>query len=366
MTGDTLTRAALNRATLARQLLLRREKTSAADAVARLCGMQAQEAKPPFLGLWSRVDGFAVDDLHAALHDHSVVRGMLLRATLHLATAADYTAFRPVIQPVLTAASAGALRDRAKGLDPDKVLPAAVSYLEEAPRTFTEIRAHLSGLFPAVNERALGYTVRTHVPMVMVPTEDRWAFPSDARFTLASSWLDEPLAADTEPDTLVRRYLAAFGPATAADVQTWSGLKGIAAVLKRLDLVEFRSEAGKRLYDLPDAPRPDPETAVPARFLPEFDNLVLAHADRSRLVDDEFRGRLTTKNLRVRATFLVYGFVAGTWQYTVKRGAAAMQLSPFRPLPASAASALGEEGEQLLRFAEPGASTYDVEVLAPA
>lgn len=169
-------------------MLLSREPVPVAEAVGRLCGMQAQEPKPPFLGLWTRLEGFQAADLHSAFNDRSIVRATMMRATLHLMTAADYTAFRTTLQPMLD----GALRvlgDRAKGLDLQKVVPAARSLLQEAPLTFNEVRASLQEMFPDVNDRALGYAARLCVPLVMIPTQDRWGFPRTAQFTLADSWL---------------------------------------------------------------------------------------------------------------------------------------------------------------------------------
>jgi hypothetical protein len=202
--------------------------------------------------------------------------------------------------------------------------------------------------------------------MVMVPTGDRWAFPSVADFTLADTWLDEPIDQEAGPAALVRRYLAAFGPATAADVQTWSGLGGMKAVLEaiRPELHVVEDERGRELFDLPDAPRPAQDVPAPPRFLPEFDNLVLAHADRTRLLADEHRPAVVTKNLRVRATFLWDGEVRGTWTIERKKATATLHLAPFEPLPKPAAEALAEEGERLLRFVEDDAATFAVTIAA--
>ena len=367
MAAETLTREELNRATLARQMLLAREPVSPVEAVERLCGMQAQEARPPFVGLWTRLQGFGRPDLHDALHRHELVRAMMMRATLHLVSAGDYARLRAALQPVLTQAM-GVLGKRAKGLELEEVLPVARALVEEGPRTFAELRASLSERFPEVNERALGYAVRLHLPLVMVPTEDRWAYPSVARFTLAETWLDEPLSDEGGPEALVLRYLAAFGPATAADVQTWSGLRGIAGVLKGLRprLRVFADVRGRDLFDLPEVPRPGADVPAPPRFLPAFDNLVLSHADRTRVLADEHRGAVVTKNLRVRPTFLWEGFVRGTWDLERKKGAAALVVTPFEALPKRAARALEEEGEALLRFAEEDAAEVEVRLGAPA
>ncbi len=359
---NVLTRRRLNRATLARQMLLQRDCCSAVEAVERLCGMQAQEPRPPFPGLWTRLHGFRRQDLHRALHDRTLVRGTLMRGTLHLMSAADYVAHRTTLQPMLTR-SLALLGTRAEGLDAEAVLPVARALLSERPRTFGELRAALVEQFPGINDRALGFTVRMCLPLVMIPTEDRWGFPADARFGLAESWLGTPICDEANLDALILRYLAAFGPATAADVQQWSGLQRIKTVLESLRprLALFRDERGRTLFDLPDAPRPLEDTPAPPRFLPEFDNLVLSHADRTRVLGDEHRHFvLGAKNGRIPATFLVDGWVAGTWRVERKKQAATLTITPFAALPKSAAVALAEEGDALLRFVEDEATTFEV------
>ncbi|MGW2310608.1 winged helix DNA-binding domain-containing protein [Actinomadura luteofluorescens] len=353
---ETLSVRALNRATLARQMLLSREPVPASEAVGRLCGMQAQEPKPPYLGLWTRLEGFQVSDLHAALHDRALVRATMMRATLHLVTSADYTAFRTAMQPMLDD-GLRVLGDRAKGLDLEKVVPAARSLLEREPLTFNEIRAQLQEQFPEVNDRALGYAVRLCVPLVMLPTEDRWGFPRTSRFALADSWLETGPNADDAIDELMLRYLAAYGPASAADAQTWSGLSSTGEALERLrpDLRTFMDDKGRELFDVQDAPRPSEDVPAPARFLPEFDSLVLAHTDRRRVIADAHRPMLTTKNLRVRAVFLWDGFAHGIWETEYKRKVATLKLRPFETLPQTAVDELRAEGEAMLRFIEPDA-----------
>jgi hypothetical protein len=327
------------------------------EAIERLAGMQAQEPRPPFVGLWSRLEGFAREDLVAALDDGSALRGMLLRATLHTVSAPDFRAFRAVVQPVLSAAYAGVDKRRREGVDIDAVLPVARELLHDEPRTFNELRALLSERFPDANERGLGYAARTHLPLTMVPTDDRWGFPRDAKFALAEA------DADDSPEPLVRRYLAAFGPASAADAQTWSGLRGVAGVLEEMDDLErYEDGQGRTLFDLPEAQRPDAAVPAPIRFLPEFDNLVLAHADRTRLLDDEHRPCVVTKNLRVKATFLVDGRVAGTWKSTRKGKKASLAIEPFKKLRKKDTKELTSEGEQLLRFVEEDAASFEVKV----
>jgi hypothetical protein len=267
---ETLTTRQLNRATLARQLLLAREPIGPVEAIGRLCGLQAQEAAPPFIGLWTRLAGFEREQLLAALRDREIVRATLMRATLHLLGAQDYVDFRPALQPVMERA-VRALGDRAEGLDAERVLAAARSLLLERPYGFSELRRLLQEQFPEADDRALGYLVRTHLPLVMVPTAAPWSFPSVADFTLADTWLGQAPAGAGSAEQLVRRYLAAFGPASVADAQTWSGLQGLAPVFEALrpQLLVFTGETGRReLFDLPGAPRPDADAPAPARLLP--------------------------------------------------------------------------------------------------
>jgi hypothetical protein len=364
--ADVLSARELNRATLARQMLLARERVPAAVVVERLCGMQAQEARPPFVGVWTRAEGFARAELHGALHSRDVVRATLLRGTLHLMSGRDYAALRMAIHPVMGDALR-VLGDRAAGLELDQVLPAARRLLDGQPLTFGQLRPLLQAEFPEVNERALGYAVRTHLPLVMLPTGDRWGFPSVASFTLADDWLGLPLSEDPSPEPLVRRYLAAFGPATAADVQAWSGLQGMKGVLDgmRGELRTFRDEGRRELFDLEDALRPGDAVPAPVRFLPEFDNLLLSHANRRRVIADEHRQFVYTKNLRVHATFLVDGVVAGTWKVARTRGRATLTMTPFAPLPRDASKELAAEGESLIHFLEEDASDWAVDLVSP-
>ena len=366
MADATLTQRQLNRATLARQMLLERaEDVAVPAAVERLAGMQAQEPKHPFVGLWSRLAGFEAQALRRAVAQREVVRATLMRSTLHLFSAADYAALRLALQPPM-AVALRVLGARAEGLDPDAVVAATRALLAGRPLTFDAIRAGLQERFPDVNDRALGYAARTLVPLVMVPDAGaRWGYPRVCEFGLAEELLDGPLAA-AAPAALVERYLGAFGPASAADVQTWAGVSAMRQVLDgmRGRLEVFADARGRELFDLPDAPRPGADVEAPVRFLPEFDNLVLAYDDRTRVIADEHRPLVTTKNLRVKATFLVDGVVAGTWTLAVKRRVATVALEPFSSLPKPARAALEREGEALARFVEPEAAESEVRFAA--
>ena len=347
-----MNRRELNRATLARQGLLARERWSAVDAVERLLGMQAQDAKPPFIGLWARIDGFGAEDLRAALRKRKIVRATLMRATLHLMSAGDYATFRPALQPALDASMTSILKARGQGIVPADVVAAGRKLLEAGPLTFNEIRDALKLEFPGVDHRALGYVVRTGIPLAMVPSDDAWGFARDSRFELAKAGHKDAT------DELVRRYLAAYGPATPADMQTWSGLKNLKAVFEGLgDELEL---VGDKLYDLPGAPRPGGDVDALARLLPPFDQLLLAHADRARIIDDEHRPRVITKNLRIPATFTWDGFVAGLWTIDAKKRKTTLTLEPFAKLTKKAQKEIAAEAEELLRFAEPETQAYDV------
>lgn len=331
-------------------------------AVEQLIGMQAQEARPPFIGLWSRLRNARRDEMLQAVNERELVRATLMRGTIHLFSAADYRAFRPAIQPVLDRGMS-VLGARAEGLDVDQVIPAAYHLLADGPLPFNDIRDRLQAQFPEMNDRALGFAVRMLIPLVVIPAEHRWGYPANAPFGLAEPWIgpcDPPEGALRE---LVRRYLAAFGPATVVDAQTWLGISGLKAEFEALrpELVVFRGERGKAYFDLPDAPRPPAETPAPVRFLPDFDNLLLSHGDRTRVIADDHRGIVYQKgNLRLLPTFLVDGIVAGMWRSERKRKDATLTVTPFAPLSAATQRELAAEGEGLIRFIEDDAATHQV------
>jgi hypothetical protein len=336
--AEPITDRALNRATLARQLLLVRERMPVAEAVARIGPLQAQEPKPPFVALASRLDGFEPAELVEALRSGEVVRAVWIRATLHVLTAADHRALRATIQAPLSAAAARVADARGVTVDPADLAAAARDELAGGPLDFDALRQRLTAAFPGSEERALGYLARLHVPLTVEPTDDRWGFARGGRFAAAEA------DGEARPGLLARRYLAAFGPASAADLKAFTGLAGTREVLDGMELVTF--EAGRRtLYDLPDAPRPGEDAEAPPRLLAPFDSLLLAHQDRARLVGDAHKPALVTKNLRIPATFLVDGMVAGTWTQT--RGK--LDLQPFGKLSARDRRALEHEAERLPR-----------------
>ena len=357
----------LNRTTLARQLLLRREKVKVATAVQRVAGLQAQIPRPPFIGLWSRVDGFRRADLIRAIDRRDIVRGTLMRGTIHLVSRQDFIDWRPVIQPVLTRVMMSVLGKVIAQFDLDLIVAAARTRFDADACTFAELREHLREEMPGVNERAMALIVRMLLPLVLTPeTGQRWAYHAAADFAVARSWLGKEIPTAGEPEALALRYLAAFGPATGQDFQIWSGLPAGRAVMNALrpKLRIFRDEEGRDLFDLPKASLVDDDEIAPVRFLPEYDNVLLAHADRRRMVHDDHRKHLFTKNLLIPPSFLVDGFVAGLWKVEskikAKKRHVRMVLKPFSKLDKRARTALEEESEQLLRFIEPDAESYMV------
>lgn len=365
MSERILTQRELNRALLARQMLLERAPLPALDATARLVGLQAQAPNAPYIGLWTRLRDFRRDQLTDLLERRRVVRATMMRSTLHLVTAEDYLLLRPLLQPALTRAL-HAFFPRRKDLDVAAIAAAARVYAEQAPRTFPELRTLLLERFPGEDPAALAYAVRTHLPLVQMPPGGAWGFAGSPAHALAEAWLSRPLTASPDgPRELIFRYLAAFGPATVRDIQAWSGLTGLKSAVAALkpELRTFRDERGDELLDLLDAPLPSAGVPAPPRFLPEFDNLILSHADRTRVVTDEHRPAIFLSAGRVRATFLVDGFVAGTWKIERTPGreaTATLMIEPFTPLSGDARAALAAEGERLLRFAADEAGSHVV------
>ncbi len=351
----------LGRATLARQLLLERHELSASDAVGRLAGMQAQEPGPPFLGLWSRLEAFEATELTEAIETRDVVRAALMRGTLHLMPAADFARLRSAIAPAVGAGMLRVLGKRAEGIDVDELVAEGRSLFEESDALSAKaMRDTLAERHPEADVRALAAVVRTQLPLVRVPDGGRWGFTPKAPFTDAERWVGKPLRKSADRKELVRRYLAAFGPAGARDAEAWSGVPQLADVFDSLrgELIELRDESGRELFDLPGAPRPGAEAEAPVRLLPEFDNLLLAYADRSRVIADRHREKLTSKNLRVRATVLVDGTVAAFWRTEKK---ATLVVEPLRKLTAGERRDVEAEAAELLAFAEPKAKSPKVE-----
>ncbi len=366
MTADLLGPRALNRATLTRQLLLSRAEMTAADAIEHLVGLQAQAPDAPYVGLWTRLRGFQPAELAALISSRRAVRTHLMRATVHLVTARDCRALRPLVQVVLERAYAGQrFRHHLAGLDPAEVVSAGRALLDERPRTRAELSRLLAARWPGADPAALAYAVSYLLPTVHVPPRGLWREPGPAAMAVAETWLGQSLDGGMSLDDLVLRYLAAYGPASVRDVQLWSGLTRLGEVAERLRprLRAFRDDSGLELFDLPDAPRPGPGALAPPRFLPEYDNLLLSHADRTRFIPDGRRVPLPPGPGGRRGTLLADGVFRATWCVTEEGEAAVLRITPFARLPEP--EAIAEEGGRLLAFVTPEATRHDVQI-APA
>ncbi len=299
------------------------------------------------------------------LADRRAVRAQLLRATIHLVTDRDMLTMRPVLGPVLERMlSSGSPFGRSlarAGVDVAAVVDAGRRMLEEQPRTRAELRDALGPQFPTADSAALAQAVTFLVPVVQVPPRALWQRSGQARWATVESWLGRPLARDATPDRLVLRYLAAFGPANAADVRAWSGLPAAAEVLDRLRprLRLIRDDQGRVLFDLPDAPRPAADTPAPVRFLPVYDNVTLSHADRGRIVEEHHRRTVLKLDMINFGSILVDGFGRAIWRVERERGGEGVTLDValLEKLSAGDTDAVGAEGERLLTFLEPTRTT---------
>ncbi|MDR3083985.1 MAG: winged helix DNA-binding domain-containing protein [Streptomyces sp.] len=353
--APVLTTRALNRATLDRQLLLRRAQLSAKEAVEQVVGLQAQNVKPPYYALAARLDGFAPEHLSQLMADREVVRIVTMRSTIHTHTADDCLALRPWVQPARTR-ELTIFRKGLVGVDLDRLAVLARELVEAEPRTMKQLREALLVEWPDADPQALAVAARCLLPLVQVTPRGLWGRSGQVALTTAEHWLGRPAEEEPDPDTAVLRYLGAFGPASVKDMQAWAGLTRLREVFERLrpQLVTFRDEHGVELFDLPDAPRPGPDTPAPPRFLPEFDNLLLSHADRSRVVPPELKGRHWARN-QAFCTLLVDGFLAGLWRLEDST----LTIEPFGTLDARQRGEVVEEGERMLEVMA-GSSSYDI------
>ena len=362
-----MTMRELNRAALARQHLLSRQRRPVLETIEELVGLQAQVPAAPFVGLWSRIEGFRAAALRELIGQRHVVRATMMRATLHLVTASDYWLLRPALQDGLSHQYDAVLRRRSLGPDVPAAVAAGRQFFAE-PRTFGEFRGRLEELAPDQDMGALAYAVRTHLPLVQVPSPSApWGYPGASRFVTAETWFGKPIAERAPLRELILRYLAAFGPARATDIQAWAGLPPLRDSLDELrpELVVLRDERGGELFDLPEAPLPAADTPAPPRFLPSFDNLLLAWKDRSRVIADEHRPRIMISPVLMHPTFLLDGFVAGTWRLDKVKSAVTLAVTPFEPLSSADRERLAKEGERLARFVEPKASGIELEFGEP-
>jgi hypothetical protein len=384
---ELLTRAHLNRALLARQHLLERHPGPAIEVVDHLVGLQAQNAWSPYVGLWSRVAGFRTDEIGDAFWDRSVTRIAVMRSTIHLVTAADALLLPGLVAPLhakdlrVNTQHSAALRT----LDVAELTAAARALVEEEPRVTTALGRLLGEHWPEVAPSTLAYAARGTLPLVQVPPRGVWGRSGATTWTTAWAWLGPELTAAApdltdpqvlaaEQERLVRRYLAAFGPASVADLQSWSGLTGMRAVVDRLELVRYRAEPSpgavreREVLDLPDTALPDPDVRAPVRFLADYDNVLLGHADRTRIISAEHRPHLASPNGVVPATFLLDGRVAGTWTVPRDRkggGVVTLTVRPVAPPTATQREGLHAEAAGLVELMAADADERRVVVVDP-
>lgn len=359
---------ALNRALLERQMLLRRKRRSVEEALEHLVGLQAQAPNPPYVGLWTRLQGFRPEVLAGLLTDRRAVRIALMRSTIHLVTASDCVGLRPLMQPVLERGLMGNTARELDGIDRAELAELGRRLVEEQPRTGGELGVSLAERWPGRDPSRLTYAVRALVPLVQLPPRGVWGESGRAIVTSMEAWLGPSVGADLSLKDVILRYLRAFGPATVPDIQTWSGLTRLREVTDELGskLRTFQDEAGNRLLDVPRGPLPDPDTPAPVRFLPEFDNVLLSHADRRRVLTEEHRRFVATRAGMVPGALLVDGFFAGTWKIARKsKAAATLVVEPYgRRLPRTSTDEVVDEGVRLLEFVAAD-SAHDVRITAP-
>jgi len=360
---------ALNRALLKRQLLQERSTLSTPAAIEHLVGMQAQIPADPYLALWSRLETFRTEDLATLINDRKAVRMTLFRATIHLVTARDALALRPMVQPALERLfqRASPFGRQLTGIDLERLLALGRTLVDEKPRTSAELRPLLHKRWPKRDQDSLAAAIGYLVPLVQVPPRGIWGASGQTRRTSVEGWLGRPLGKTREPDALILRYLAAFGPATVSDARTWSGLSALSEVFERLRprLRTFRDDSGRELFDIPDGPLPDPATPAPPRFLPVYDNVLLSHADRTRIVragDRKRTGYMEGVNV---GSVLIDGFVGATW--SLKRGAngATLRITLLDRVAKRDRVAVEAEGTRLLSFVAAETGPQTVMVLGP-
>jgi hypothetical protein len=325
--------------------------------IERLVGMQAQEPDNPYLALWSRLDDFDPRELSGLIAERRAVRAQLMRATIHLVSARDCLALHPITQPVLARIFTSPWGEGLAGADVREVAAAGLELLAEEPRTRAELSTLLAPRWPDADPKSLAHAVTFNAALVQVPPRGLWGATGQATWAPAETWLGQELDPNATADAVVLRYLAAFGPATVADVRTWSGLTGLREVIERLRprLRTFRDEHGKELFDVSDAPLPDPDTPAPPRFLPEYDNLVLAHADRSRMFNGLGPGAPFARGKALGA-LLVDGFYRANWKISEENGVATLTIDRFVRQPSESSDVVDEiaaEGTRLLAFISP-------------
>jgi hypothetical protein len=358
---------ALNRTLLARQLLIKRSNMSTPDVLEHLIGMQSQTPNSPYISLWTRIDNFKHETLSQLLVNRNAVRIALMRSTIFLVTKSDCLALRPLIQPVLDRTLKANFGRRLKEVDNDELAKISRELVESQPRTLEELGKLLKEKWEDTDPSALAAAARNLVPLVQIPPRGIWGAKGKAIHDSAENWLCQSLVTNYSLESLILRYLKAFGPATISDIQTWSGLTKIRKVIEklRLQLNTFFDEDGNELFDVPHAEFPDIDTPIPVHFLAEFDNILLSHKNRTRIIADEYRSRVFTVNGIIKATFLIDGFVQGIWRIEQKGKSSTLIIEPFKSLLQVNKDELAIEGAKLMDFAAADSEFKNIQFLDP-
>lgn len=359
---ETIALRQLNRTLLARQMLLERCDITPLVAMERLAGMQSQIPNPPYIGLWTRLVKFQKAELTALLISREVVRAPWIRSTLHLVSAPDHQLFQSVIQPALARGLRSFFGARARDLDIPRLVEIAIPFLEAETPAIGALRDELQRHFPQHDKQAMAYAVRSYLPLLQVPPSGTWGVGTRATYTTAANWLGEPKPSNLA--ALFRRYLAAFGPASIMDFQTWCGMTRLKAALAPVlkTLVSYKGEDGAQLFDLPDLPLLPEDAPAPIRFLPEYDNILIAHKSRARILPEQHRKKVLVSAGRILGSVLIDGFVGAIWKARRDKDAAVMTITLFETVEAETRDAIEAEGMRLLRIIDGDASDYSVEV----
>lgn len=358
-----ITHRELNRALLARQLLLERSPLAVLPAIDQIGGQHAQIPSAPYIGLWSRLATFDRDDLAREIDNRSVVKATLMRGTLHFMTRTDFLHLRGSMKSVLHHFSDWLIQDRGVSIPIEEILDVGRNFLSE-PRTFAEISKMFTERYPDVDVAALRQAVRMRLPLVQTPVDNkRWSFPGSPRWVMAEDWLGTPIPDHDNLRDLFWRYLAAFGPATIADFQTWSGLTSMKDRIEpfKANLVIYADEKGRELLDLPDAPIPAADTPAPIRLIGDLDNVIFGHAERDRVLANEHRMTVLKINATGNKTVLVDGFVRAMWDVEVRKKIATLTIQPLEKITKANQKQIIAEAERILPFMEPDAKGYEIQ-----